>query len=432
MRARRQLRTWGRVGVLAVAVGAFLVPASPAHAAGSVTVDRTAIDFGDQRVGTFGGAETVKFTFTGDDVTVDNLTLNGDAWDFGADPDDPNLGTDCLDANGDPRTFSAGETCTATLVFWPIERDDRAAELHLVSDASDSPEVVGLSGTGTIGYYLAGAAGQVAGFGDAEDFGDMSDGDLNDPMIDIATYPNGDGYWLLGEDGGVFSFGQSKFYGSMGGLPLNEPIVAIAPTPTGNGYWLVALDGGVFSFGDAEFFGSMGGQPLNQPIVDMASTPTGNGYWLVALDGGIFAFGDADFFGSMGGKPLNEPIVGMAPSPSGQGYHNVALDGGMFQFGDAEFFGSMGGQPLNLPMIGMAMYPTGEGYWTVAVDGGIFAFGRAPFLGGLGDIGATDVIGMASTSPPVDLSVLSASSGNAQRSVQGSPARSTENRRLVD
>ena len=49
----------------------------------------------------------------------------------------------------------------------------------------------------------------------------------------------------------------------MGGRPLNQPVVGMASTPDGKGYWLVAADGGIFSFGDAVFHGSMGGIPLN-------------------------------------------------------------------------------------------------------------------------------------------------------------------------
>ena len=92
---------------------------------------------------------------------------------------------------------------------------------------------------------------------------------------------------------------------------LNQPIVGMASTPDGQGYWLVATDGGIFAFGDARFYGSTGAIHLNQPIVGMASTPDGSGYWLVATDGGIFAFGDARFYGSTGGTHLNQPIVGM-------------------------------------------------------------------------------------------------------------------------
>ncbi len=157
--------------------------------------------------------------------------------------------------------------------------------------------------------------------------------------------------------------GTQPFIGDASGASLNQPIVGMASTPDGKGYWLVASDGGIFTFGDASFFGSMGGVHLNQPIVGMAATPDGKGYWLVASDGGIFTFGDASFFGSMGGVHLNQPIVGMAATPDGKGYWLVASDGGIFTFGDAAFFGSMGGQRINRPMVGMAATPDGKGYW---------------------------------------------------------------------
>ena len=70
------------------------------------------------------------------------------------------------------------------------------------------------------------------------------------------------GWWPV--DGGIFSFGNAAFYGSMGGKPLNQPIVGMASTPDGKGYWEVASDGGIFAFGDATFYGSMGGKPLEQ------------------------------------------------------------------------------------------------------------------------------------------------------------------------
>ena len=57
----------------------------------------------------------------------------------------------------------------------------------------------------------------------------------------------------------------------MGGKPLNQPIVGLASTPDGGGYWEVASDGGLFAFGDAGFYGSMGGRPLNKPIVGMTA-----------------------------------------------------------------------------------------------------------------------------------------------------------------
>ena len=80
------------------------------------------------------------------------------------------------------------------------------------------------------------------------------------------------GYWLVAFDGGIFSFGDATFDGSMGGTHLNQPIVGMATTPDGQGYWLVGSDDGIFSFGDATFDGSMGGTHLNQPIVGMAAS----------------------------------------------------------------------------------------------------------------------------------------------------------------
>ena len=46
---------------------------------------------------------------------------------------------------------------------------------------------------------------------------------------------------------------------------LNQPVVGIASTPDGGGYWEVASDGGIFSFGDAGFYGSMGGVAPEPP-----------------------------------------------------------------------------------------------------------------------------------------------------------------------
>jgi hypothetical protein len=98
---------------------------------------------------------------------------------------------------------------------------------------------------------------------------------------------------LAAADGGIFTFGDASYFGSTGGMRLNQPIVAMASTPDGGGYWLAAADGGIFTFGDASYFGSTGGMRLNQPIVAMASTPDGGGYWLATAGGSVLSFGDA-------------------------------------------------------------------------------------------------------------------------------------------
>ncbi len=90
------------------------------------------------------------------------------------------------------------------------------------------------------------------------------------PISGIAAMPTGSGYLAVGQDGGVFNFGDAGFYGNpytlgltgLGGAhPLSQPIVGIASTPDGKGYWMVAKDGGVFNFGDAAFDGSVPGLP---------------------------------------------------------------------------------------------------------------------------------------------------------------------------
>jgi hypothetical protein len=57
----------------------------------------------------------------------------------------------------------------------------------------------------------------------------------------------------------VFAYGDAQFYGSTGSIHLNEPIVGMASAPDGGGYWFVASDGGVFDYGSAGFAGSLGG-----------------------------------------------------------------------------------------------------------------------------------------------------------------------------
>ena len=74
----------------------------------------------------------------------------------------------------------------------------------------------------------------------------------------------------MASDGGIFAFGDAGSLGSTGGTPLNQPIVGMATTPDGKAYRLVASDGGIFAFGDAPFYGSTGGKPPNKLLVGMA------------------------------------------------------------------------------------------------------------------------------------------------------------------
>ena len=205
---------------------------------------------------------------------------------------------------------------------------------------------------------------------------------LTSKVVAITPLLNGTGYWEVNTAGLVAGFGNAQYFGDLSGETLNSPIVGMAATPDGQGYWLVAADGGIFSYGDAIFRGSMGGHRLNQPIVGMATDLATGGYWLVASDGGIFSFG-SPFFGSTGALHLVKPIVGMEALSNGKGYRFEAADGGVFDFGQATFDGSMGGKSLVAPVTGMANDAATGGYWLVAADGGIFGYGGASFLGRL-------------------------------------------------
>jgi ribosomal protein L24E len=380
----------------------LVVPSSSAQTPGpAVTLSTTAIDFGTKRVATPAAAQEIILTNTGGAVlTLSDMALKG--------PKDFDLYTNCVGAGsgGKARRLVPGSSCKIFAVFTAASSGVRNAVVTVQDDAPAGTQMISLTGTGTQGYYVAGAAGEVTPSGDAIPFGAAANLKLGAPVVGLAATLDGDGYWLLGRDGGIFAYGDATFRGSTGGMHLNHPVIGMAATPSGIGYWLVASDGGIFAFGDAGFYGSTGKMTLNSPIVGMAATPTGLGYWLVASDGGIFAFGDAGFYGSTGKMTLNNPIVGMAATPTGLGYWFVASDGGIFAFGDAGYYGSTGKMTLSNPIVGMAATPSGLGYWFVASDGGIFAFGDAPFLGRFS--GQNDIIGLAPTARPLPLNLLPA------------------------
>ncbi|MES2971814.1 MAG: VCBS repeat-containing protein [Patescibacteria group bacterium] len=277
--------------------------------------------------------------------------------------------------------FEAADNAVLGAKGWHMNRKDpRQTGSWAATDLLDGP-----TGEAGKGYWMVASDGGIFPFGEARGYGSTGNIRLNQPMVGMASTPNGGGYWLVAADGGIFPFGNAKGgLGSTGNVRLFKPIVGMEASPSGNGYWLVAADGGIFPFGDAVGRGSTGNINLRQPVVGMARTASGNGYWLVAADGGIFPFGDAVGYGSTGNINLAKPIVGMERTASGNGYWLVAADGGIFPFGDAVGYGSAGNLPLVQPIKGMARFPTG-GYTMAAADGGSFSYGAINYgsLGGL-------------------------------------------------
>jgi hypothetical protein len=378
----------------------------------SVSVSPASIAFGAQRVGTFNPQARRVVTVTNPGNAPVAVTRIGFA---GANPSDFFGSTDCR--NGiRARVLAPHTSCHAVVAFGPLQRGRRTANLVVFDSSGNPPRRMSLSGTGTEGYYIAGAFGEVGNFGDAVYHGDATTLHLAAPMISLATTPNGAGYWLLARDGGIFSYGNAHFYGSTGNIELNRPVVAMAASPNGKGYRLAASDGGIFAFGDARFYGSTGNIELNQPINGMAATADDRGYWLVAADGGIFAFGDAHFYGSAASAHLTSPVVQMAPTPSGHGYWILTGDGHLFTYGDAHSFGSATGHNT----VGLASTPDGRGYWEVTRTGQVFAFGDATSYGDVSRLGVSDVIGIARTAPALPPALLHAASAPAAVSVSAS------------
>ena len=237
-----------------------------------------------------------------------------------------------------------------TYTAYGFNRQDNKAEIignfnevgstdHLVAAWMNSTDCFG-NDDDSRNVWVADAGGHVFGESDltgppANNFGDASGINLNQPIVGMTPTADGQGYWLVAADGGIFNYGDASFHGSTGNIRLNQPIVGMSVSTTGQGYTLVATDGGVFSFGDAQFYGSLPGvlgpgRSLNKPIEGIVTTPDGGGYWMVASDGGIFTFGDAPFLGSLGGQSLASPISGMFAN--GNGYTLVAQDGTLYPF----------------------------------------------------------------------------------------------------
>ncbi|HEV7887144.1 MAG TPA: hypothetical protein VGO92_06260 [Acidimicrobiales bacterium] len=414
VRIRRKSRLGGLLALF-VTIVALIAVSQPASAGtpAVLTPDPGSMSFGNVRVGTL-MIDILSIQNTGgSSITLHSANNAGGAVnDFagatGIDPStfSPDSDFDCLKAPDgvSDRVLAPGNTCAFIIITLPTGAGPRNTTFELRDSADTVRLEVPLSVNGTEGYYISGALGEVAHFGDAKPYGDATTINLNAPIVDIQQVPFGEGFWLLGLDGGVFSYPtddsqDAHFLGSTGGMNLNAPVVSMSPRSS-DGYYLAGLDGGVFNYGpDAPFHGSMGGQDLNAPVIGISVNPQRDGYWLAGTDGGVFAFEDAGFHGSRGGQPLNAPIVGMAPTPTGDGYWLVGEDGGVFNYGDAGFFGSMGGMKLNAPIVDFAPSPTGFGYWMLGLDGGVFAFGDAAFQGNL--LGNNNATGITGTAPPL-------------------------------
>jgi len=99
----------------------------------TATVGPSSLAFGSQAFGTTSSAQTVTVTNTGANVLLLGIAVSGDF------AQTSNCGT----------AVAAGANCSINVSFTPTVRGDRSGNLTIASNATSSPNVVALSGTGT-------------------------------------------------------------------------------------------------------------------------------------------------------------------------------------------------------------------------------------------------------------------------------------------
>lgn len=298
----------------------------------------------------------------------------------------------------------------------------------ILSATSTSSPSVGMT-SGSEGYWLLEADGQVYSFGDALELGDPSSviSKQGSYAIDIESTSGGKGYWVLDSRGKFHRFGDAELIpnAQLGnlkslynfGLSANRPEVVVSsiPTQSGRGAYVFTNIGRVIRVGDASAISDLSGREdllwisqLNAPIVDARLSPDGRGYWMLSADGGIFTFGTATFAGSVPDKPrsdwINEEIVSFSANESGSGYVVVAKSGKAWWFNFEErpqlpnvLLETFGSSRLNSPIAAVMTRSCG-GYLMVANDGGVFATPMSD-CGFQGSLGAnppnTDIVALS-------------------------------------
>jgi hypothetical protein len=103
-------------------------------------------------------------------------------------------------------------------------------------------------------------------FGDAIDYGQP--GPQSVPVVSAVRTPDGKGYWILFSNGEVAGYGDAANFGSpLGKISTSNPAAAIFATSEGLGYWVATSNGTVYSYGDAPNDGGTTALKLNGPII---------------------------------------------------------------------------------------------------------------------------------------------------------------------
>ena len=186
-------------------------------------LNKTSIDFGDQRVGTTSSQVGVAVKNTGfGSLVIGTPTLTGaNAADFFIAP-----GTNCSGAS-----LAAGNTCLIVLKFAPTATGSRTATLSIPTNAAGSPSTVALAGNGT-----APAAGVTP---TSIDFGGQTVGvPSNSHLVTLSNQGTADmhvsGLSLSGANTGDFALSGNTCTGATV-APSASCVVSVTFTPAGAG-----------------------------------------------------------------------------------------------------------------------------------------------------------------------------------------------------
>jgi Abnormal spindle-like microcephaly-assoc'd, ASPM-SPD-2-Hydin len=126
-------------GVIVLAFTAEREQSSSVQSSSAVSLDRNAIDFGDQVVGETSNSQRVTVTNPGGrPLYVNSIEIRGNNWRDFVTVEDTCTG----------KAIAPNRSCTVDVQFTPTATADRAASLVLTDNARDNPQKVGLTGSG--------------------------------------------------------------------------------------------------------------------------------------------------------------------------------------------------------------------------------------------------------------------------------------------
>lgn len=187
----------------------------------------------------------------------------------------------------------------ATIQSWT----NREIQVSLPSNTGAGTVTVATGGLATsipfsgvaTGYYTLSVNGRVTAHGNTKTYGDLHTEGVSgqSPAIQMVATTDGKGYWILTQNGHVYAFGDATNFGS---VSQSITAVGMAVLPSGQGAYVLGQHGTVYPLGQAVSYGNA---PHGTDAVSMVPTSDGQGYWILGQHGTTYHFGDAPSLGSV-------------------------------------------------------------------------------------------------------------------------------------